>query len=156
MRDTVSACNNVAVLCWVILSVPVTMRQCSVALNYQRLYQCGSALLYVTVFACTSAALFCCVILSVLVPVWQCSVVVIMWVPVPIWRCSVVVWYCQCLYQCGSVLLCDTVSACNNVAVLCCVILSVPVTMWLCSVGSHCHSLYQWWQYSVVWYCQCL
>ena len=56
------------------------------------------------------------------------------------WQCSVL-WYCQCLYECGSNLLCDTVSACTNVAVLCFVIIWVPVQLW---------------HFSVVWYCECL
>jgi len=66
--------------------------------------------------------------------------------------------YCQCLYQCGNVLLCDTVSGCTNVAVLCyvilksactnvavlwCVILTMPVQMWQCSVMWYCQRLYQ-------------
>jgi hypothetical protein len=56
-------------------------------------------------------------------------------------RQSSVMWHCQCLYQRGSVLLCDTASACTNMAEFCCVILWVPLPTWQCSV---------------VWYCQCL
>jgi len=36
-------------------------------------------------------------------------------------------WYGECLYKKGRDLLCDKMSACTNMAVLCCVILSVPV-----------------------------
>ena len=96
-----------------------------------------------------------------------------------------VLWYCQCIYQCGGALLCDTVSACTNVSVLCCMILWVPVPMWQCSVVWYCECLYEcvsalccdivsacinvtvfvcvilsvpvpMWRCFVVWYCQCL
>ena len=57
-------------------------------------------------------------------------------------QCSVM-WYCQCLYQRGSVLLCDTVSACSNATVLCYVILSVPLPTWQCSFMLFCECLFQ-------------
>jgi len=88
------------------------------------------------VSACTNMAVFCSVIVSVPVPIWQCSVLE----SVTMGHCSIVL-YCECLCPRGSALLCDTVTAFTNVAVLCCVILSVPLPMW---------------QSSVVWYCQCL
>jgi hypothetical protein len=68
-----------------------------------------------------------------------------------------VLWYCQCIYQCGGA--------------VCCVILSVPVPMWQCSVVWYCQCLYQCGGallydtvstctnvavLCVVWYCQCL
>jgi len=51
-------------------------------------------------------------------------------VPVPIWQFSVV-WYYEFLNQCTIAALCDTVSACANVPLLCCVMLSVPVTKFI-------------------------
>jgi hypothetical protein len=87
--DVVSACTNMAVLCCVILSVPVPMWQCSVVWYCQCLYQRGSAVLCDIVNTCTNVAVLFCVILSAPVPMWQCSVV----------------WYCQWLHQCGSAFL---------------------------------------------------
>jgi len=49
-----------------------------------------------------------------------------------------------CLYQYGSALFCDIVSVCTNMAVVCCVKLSVPVPMWQCSVVLYCECLYQY------------
>ena len=78
--------------------------------------------------------------------------------------------YFQCLWHCGSVLLCNTVSVCTIVAVFCCVILSVPLPICLSSFVWNCECLYQcgrallcdtlcvrnMWRCSVVLYCQCL
>jgi len=41
-----------------------------------------------------------------------------------------------------SALLCDTRNTCNSVTVFCCVILSVSVSMWHCSVVLYCECLY--------------
>ena len=98
--DIVCACTNVAVISCVILSVPVTIWQCSALLYCESLYQYDSALLCDTVSAFINVAVLCLVILCVFVPTLQCSAVR----------------YSQCLYQCGSALFGDTVSACTNVA----------------------------------------
>jgi len=137
--EVVSACTNVAVICYVIVLELAPVWQCSVVWYCERLHRSESEQLCDTVRACTNMAVFSCVI---------------PWVPVPMWQCSVA-WYCECLYQYGSVLFFDTVSACTSMAVLCfsvcnngallrCVILWVPVTIWQCSVASYCECLYQY------------
>ena len=63
-------------------------------------------------------------------------------VPVPMWQCSVVCYF-QCLYQCGSALLCDTLSACTSMAIICFVIVSKPIPKWQCFVVWSCQCLYQ-------------
>jgi hypothetical protein len=117
--DTVSVCTNMAVLCFVILLVPVPMWQYFVVWYCECLYQYGSGLLCDTGSTSSNVAVLCCVI---------------MWVSVPMWQCSVV-WYCECLYECGRALLCDIVSACTDKTVLCCVKLWVPVLIRQCSVS---------------------
>ena len=47
------------------------------------------------------------------------------------------------MYQCESALLCDNVSDCTNVVVLCCVILRVPVQKVQYCFVCNCHCLYQ-------------
>jgi len=102
---------------------------------------------------------------------------------VRLWHCSVV-WYCLFLYQCGSSLLLDNLITRTNVAVLCCLILSVLIPMlycffclllWMlvpmlqwsvvwyyqwpyqCGSALMCHTVIEiLWQCSVVWYCKCL
>jgi len=168
--DTVSDCTNLALLCSVILPGPVPVWQCSLLWVYcECLYHWGGALFCDTISACTNVAVVCFVIMWVPVPMWQCSVV---WYSQCLYQCggALLCDTSQCLYQCGSALLCDNVSACTNVALFCCVILSVPVPMWRCSVVWYCECLYQcgsalcchtltvcsMWQFSFVWYSQSL
>ena len=110
--DTVSACTNVAVLCCVILWVPVPMRHWNVLWYCKWMYQYISAILCGTVSACTNMAVQFFLILSVPIQygsdllsdtVSACTNMkvlccVILTVPVPIWQYSVV-WYCHCQYQ---------------------------------------------------------
>jgi len=154
---TLIVCTNVAVLCFVILSVPLSIWQCFFVWYCDCLYECGSAML------CDTQCLYQCGISLFCGTVIACTNLEVLYfliikMPVPMWLCSFL-WYSQCLYQCDSTLLCDTVSACadvtmpffmifsmrvqygsalfcdtvissTNVAVLCCVILTLPLPLW--------------------------
>ena len=115
---------------FLIMSVPLTEWLSSVVEYCQFLFQSGNHHFCDKSSAYTKVAVLCSEILSVPVPMLQCSA---LWyyqcLPAPMWQFPVL-WYCQCLYQYGSALLNDTISACTNVAVVCSVILWVSVPMW--------------------------
>jgi len=123
-----------------LLCVPVRMWRCSVV------WSC---------FCLTNVTMLYCVIQSVSVSKSQCPVFchsdylyqcgialfVMLWKPVPI-RCALL---CDTLsaftnVQCSNFF---SVNTCNNVTMLLCVILCVPLLIWKCSVAWYCQYLNQ-------------
>jgi len=78
---------------------------------------------------------------------------VILWLSVSLLDWSFV-WYCECLYECGSVLFWD-VSVCTKVTVPRILSLCVRAPIWQSSVVWYCESVYQFGTTPVVCYCEC-